>query len=279
MAVSKQPLDDTAPLRPFLKWPGNKYRLVDRIKRRLPDGRRLIEPFAGSGALFLNTHYSSYLLTDSNADLIGLFNIIKDEGERFIESARHLFTSDNNSAERYYELRERFNTCRDPYQRAHLFIYLNRHGYNGLCRYNKQGGYNVPFGRYKRPYFPEQELSRFSDRAKDADFKVQTFEETFKEARPGDVVYCDPPYVPLSKSASFTSYSAGSFDLEQQRRLAELAQQTADRGIPVLISNHKTPFTREIYKSSKQEHFKVRRYISCNGKNRGMAGEMLALFT
>lgn len=279
MAEVKPHIDETEPLRPFLKWPGNKFRLVERIKRRLPEGRRLIEPFAGSGALFLNTSYKKYLLTDSNADLIELFNIIKHEGEAFIDAARHYFTCENNHAERYYELRDRFNKCRDPHQRAALFIYLNRHGYNGLCRYNKKGGYNVPFGRYKRPYFPEQELLKFSIKARDADFRVQSFEKTLKQARPGDVVYCDPPYVPLSKSSNFTSYSTGSFDLDQQRKLAELAQQTADRGVPVLISNHKTPFTREIYKSSKQEHFKVRRYISCNGNKRGMAGEMLALFT
>jgi DNA adenine methylase len=279
MVSPKRHIDESGPVRPFLKWAGNKYRILDRIKRHLPDGNRLIEPFAGSGALFLNTDYKKNLLTDSNADLIELYNILKQEGESFINLARRYFIADNNRAERYYELRDRFNACSDPHQRAALFIYLNRHGYNGLCRYNKKGGYNVPFGRYMRPYFPERELLQFSHKARHAEFRRQSFEQTLKQARPGDVVYCDPPYVPLSSSANFTSYSADSFDLQLQSRLAELAQQTADRGIPVLISNHRTPFTREIYKTSEQEHFSVRRFISCNGKKRTMAGEMLALFT
>ncbi len=267
------------PIRPFLKWAGNKYRIVERIKRRLPAGRRLIEPFAGSGALFLNTDYERYLLSDSNRDLIDLYDILKREGDGFIDYTRQLFTVENNTPERYYQLRDEFNHTTDTNRRAALFVYMNRHGYNGLCRYNKKGGYNVPFGRYKHPYFPAAEMLAFHHKAQRAQFRHQPFEQTLKAARPGDVVYCDPPYVPLSSSANFTHYSAGGFELHLQHKLAELAQSSARRGIPVLISNHRTAFTETIYRDAERDYFRVQRYISCNGHGRSKAGEVLALFS
>lgn len=265
--------------RPFLKWAGNKFRILDKVKKRLPAGERLVEPFTGSGAVFLNTDYDSYLLCDSNPDLIALYCLLKEEGPAFIELAASLFAAKNNSPERYYALREEFNHCREPAHRAALFIYLNRHGYNGLCRYNASGGFNVPFGRYKRPYFPAAEMLAFHHKAQRARFVQQDFVATFKQARQGDVLYCDPPYVPLSPSANFTSYSAGGFNLAQQEQLAQLAQQLAARGVPVLISNHNTPYARRIYDDAQLHRFFVQRYISCNGQARNRAGELLALYS
>lgn len=267
------------PIRPFLKWAGNKYRLVDRIAAALPEGARLVEPFVGSGALFLNTDYKRYLLCDANADLITLYQLLKEQGERFIEQCRPLFSEANNSAERYYSLRDEFNACRDPLRRSVLFIYLNRHGYNGLCRYNAKGGFNVPFGRYKRPYFPAEEMRAFHHKAKHAVFRHQDFTATLAKAKAGDVIYCDPPYVPLSDSANFTAYSAGGFSIEQQHRLVELARGAAQRQVPVLISNHDTRFITKIYRGAKVNRFQVQRSISCNGKRRQTAGEVLALFS
>ncbi len=265
--------------RPFLKWAGNKYRVLPHIRLRLPPGKRLVEPFAGSGAVFLNTDYDHYLLTDTNPDLILLYNTLKTEGADFVRYCRRFFQPRYNTPEQYYALRDAFNRARPGRRKAALFVYLNRHGYNGLCRYNKQGGFNVPFGRYVRPHFPEAEMLNFHERAQHAEFRVQSFEKTLRDARKGDVVYCDPPYVPLSVSASFTSYSQGGFDLEQQRHLAELAAETAARGIPVLISNHDTPFTREAYaRATELDSFPVHRSISCNGARRQAARELLALF-
>lgn len=265
--------------RPFLKWAGNKFRILHHIQPLLPRGQRLIEPFAGSGALFLNSEFDHYLLSDRNADLISLYNILKQDGEEFIDYCAQYFVSRNNQEKRYYHLRDQFNACDESHLRAALFIYLNRHGYNGLCRYNAGGGFNVPFGRYKRPYFPAREMRRFHHKAQRAEFQVCDFEQAMQQAGKGDVIYCDPPYVPLSASANFTSYSAGGFDLDQQALLAQLASTAAQRGIPVLISNHNTPFTRKTYQSAKKiKRFKVQRYISCNGKQRNTAGEILALY-
>ncbi|MCK9531302.1 MAG: Dam family site-specific DNA-(adenine-N6)-methyltransferase [Gammaproteobacteria bacterium] len=270
----------TAPaLRPFLKWAGNKYRLLERIRAKLPPGRRLVEPFVGSGAVFLNTDYPRYLLTDTNPDLIGLYRLLQAEGRDFINACRPLFTPANNRADRYYRLRAEFNRTRDEHRRAVLFVYLNRHGYNGLCRYNSRGVFNVPFGSYKRPYFPEAEMLAFHAKAPRAVFRLADFGEIMKKARSGDVVYCDPPYVPLSASSNFTTYSAKGFSSAQQCELAAMARELAQRDIPVLISNHDTAFTRDAYAGALMEDFHVQRHISCKGHQRGKAGELLALFT
>ncbi len=274
-----RPAEAMPPVRPFLKWAGNKYRVLPHIRLRLPPGRRLIEPFAGSGAVFLNTDYERYLLTDTNPDLILLYNTLKEEGADFVRYCRRYFQPRYNTPEAYYALREKFNRARQSRHKAALFVYLNRHGYNGLCRYNASGGYNVPFGRYRRPRFPEAEMLAFHARAQRAEFRVQSFEDTLRQARPGDVIYCDPPYVPLSASASFTAYSRDGFDLAQQARLADLAADAAARGVPVLISNHDTPFTRRAYAAARElDSFPVHRSISCNGDKREAARELLALF-
>lgn len=265
-------------IRPFLKWAGNKWPLVERIKETLPDGSRLVEPFVGSGAVFLNTEYDTYLLSDANADLINIYKTLKRDGRKFIDYCRELFITENNESSRYYALRDEFNQSADKYRRAALFLYLNRHGYNGLCRYNSKGQFNVPFGRYVQPYFPEREMLAFFHKAKKARFQHTPFQKTILKARPGDVIYCDPPYVPLSASANFTAYSAGGFDLIQQEELARLAARTARAGIPVLISNHNTEFTRKAYRGAKISRFQVQRYISCNGSNRDKAEELLAFF-
>lgn len=265
--------------RPFLKWAGNKYRIIDRIRKVLPEGKCLIEPFAGSCAVFLNTDYERYIINDNNPDLIHLYNILKKDGADFIKKCRYYFTPRFNSEDQYYKLRKKFNETTDVYKRAVLFVYLNRHGYNGLCRYNLKGGYNVPFGRYKSPYFPEKEMLIFHEKAQSAEFILSSFESIIRSAKRGDVVYCDPPYVPLSPSANFTSYSTGGFNMDKQQQLADLANETSAKGISMLISNHNTSFTRKAYdKANIITKFHVQRFISCNGKKRGTAGELLALF-
>lgn len=266
-------------MKPLLKWAGNKYRIIDQIRAVLPPGKRLIEPFVGSGAVFLNTDYPTYGLADANDDLINLFEHVQREGDAFVAYAAKWFRPKYNQPDAYYELRDRFNKTRSKRLKAALFLYLNKHGYNGLCRYNQQGGFNVPFGRYKQPYFPAVEMQFFHEKARTATLAVADFRETMNAAQPGDVIYCDPPYVPLSATANFTSYSSGGFGAGEQEELARLAQQSAERGIPVVISNHNTPFTRHAYAAATLVEFSVQRYISCDGANRGKAAELLAVFT
>lgn len=243
-----------------------------------PVANRLIEPFTGSGAVFNNTNYPAYLLAEENRDLIVLFEYLKTEQELFIAYCKALFCPKNNTSERYYELREQFNQCIDPRERAALFLYLNRHGYNGLCRYNQQGGYNVPFGRYVKSYFPEKEMRFFYTKSQRAAFIKADFRHTFTLAQPGDLIYCDPPYAPLEQDSNFTAYTHKQFGEQEQIILADLARKSAEKGITVIVSNHDTAFTREQYQGANITSFNVDRKISCHAGNRVPAKELLAVF-
>ncbi|WP_312241414.1 adenine-specific DNA-methyltransferase [Pantoea sp.] len=265
--------------RAFLKWAGGKYPLLDDIRRHLPQGDCLVEPFVGAGSVFLNTDYEHYYLADINSDLINLYNIVKTRTAEFIQDAGALFTPEANSADVYYGRRIEFNSSRDAYQRALLFLYLNRHGYNGLCRYNLRGEFNVPFGRYRKPYFPEAELLWFAERAQKATFVCESYDVTLNSAQAGSVVYCDPPYAPLSATANFTAYHTNSFSMREQEHLAELAAKLAQESrIPVLISNHDTDMTRLWYQDAVLHVVKARRSISRSISGRTQVDELLALY-
>jgi DNA adenine methylase len=263
--------------RPFLKWAGGKFRVLDKLVPHL-QGRKLIEPFVGSGSVFLNIPFERYLVGDINPDLIELFGYLRKDKKRFIEICRSLFIQENNQQASYLDFRHEFNNGATERRRAALFVYLNRHGFNGLCRYNKSGGFNVPFGRYTKPYFPEKELLHFIDKAKSAKFVCGDFANLMSRSRRGDVVYCDPPYVPLSPTSSFTSYAAGGFSYDQQVELAYRAVHLSKRGVKVVISNHDNAITRKIYEDAVIESFPVRRFISCDGNNRDSAKELLAIY-
>ncbi|MFV8451744.1 Dam family site-specific DNA-(adenine-N6)-methyltransferase [Vibrio campbellii] len=265
--------------RAFLKWAGGKYGLVEDIQRHLPPARKLVEPFVGAGSVFLNTDYDHYLLADINPDLINLYNLLKERPEEYISEAKRWFVAENNRKEAYLDIRAEFNKTDDVMYRSLAFLYMNRFGFNGLCRYNKKGGFNVPFGSYKKPYFPEAELEYFAEKAKKATFVCEGYPETFSRARKGSVVYCDPPYAPLSNTANFTSYAGNGFTLDDQAALADIAERAAtERGIPVLISNHDTTLTRRLYHGAELNVVKVKRTISRNGSGRNKVDELLALF-
>lgn len=197
--------------KPFLKWAGGKARLATFIAANLPQKplKRLIEPFVGSAALSLALDFEAYLLNDTNPDLINLYHILQQEKQPFIDYARSFFTPKNNQENRFYALCEQFNQSQDTAERSALFIYLNCHAFNGLCRYNSKGGFNVPFGRYAAPYFPEAEMLGFIRKSDRIELLCGDFQTALDGANDDDVVYCDPPYVPLSKTASFTAYAKG----------------------------------------------------------------------
>lgn len=267
-------------LRPFLKWAGAKTKVVPALLPMLPpNGSRFIEPFVGSGAVFLNTNYRINFLSDANEDIISLYKLLKAHNGSFIERCRELFIPSNNVETRFYELRDEFNACSDPVRRATLFVYLNRHCFNGLCRYNQKGEFNTPFGRYSGPGFPEDAMRIFAEKLEHAELSTRDFREVIKEARLGDVVYCDPPYSPLSASANFTSYSTGGFGQQDQQDLATLCEEAGRRGAVVIVSNHDTPLTRTLYQAAdKIVEILVSRTISCDGNTRHKAMELIARF-
>lgn len=270
-------------MRSFLKWAGSKFAIRNRILNHLPPGNRLIEPFGGSAVIFLNSqHYNSYLIAENNPDLIDIYQFLQKEGNDFIQDCRHYFKPENNHVDQYLLFRKLFNeTLGVPErkrERAMLFIYLNRHGYNGLCRYNSSGLFNVPFGRYINPELRETNMLYFHHKSQNAIFKYADFRETFAMAKKGDVIYCDPPYVPLSKTAKFSEYVAKEFSASDQEELVKLAKKFAKKGIPVIISNHDTPVTRQYYEDAIITQLDVSRHISCNIKNRKKVSEIIAVF-
>lgn len=266
--------------KPFLKWAGGKAKLVPFIEANLPSHKRqrLIEPFCGSGAMSFGIDFDSYLLADTNADLISLFATLKHEKQAFIDYAQSFFVDDNNQAARFYALREQFNQSSDIVERSALFIYLNRHAYNGLCRYNRNGIFNVPFGRYKTVYFPEAEMQNFIAKSSRIELMHGDFATTFGKIERQDLVYCDPPYIPLSQTASFTAYSKDGFGYHDQARLAQLANQMASNTEGILISNHDTDLTRTLYQGADIKTIAVQRNISSKGNGRTKAKEILAIF-
>lgn len=269
--------------RAFLKWAGGKYSLVEYINTRLSqaseDADTLVEPFVGAGSVFLNSHFKHYILNDINADLINLYKELKRSPDELISDAKKLFVDLNNHPDAFYEYRVQFNQSNDVYERAILFLYMNRHGYNGLCRYNLKGIFNVPFGKYKKPYFPEKEMYFFAAKAQQATFTCLGYDEVFNLVPNNAIIYCDPPYVPLSKTASFTSYAKGGFNLDDQANLANLAEQAAfENNTPVLISNHDTVWTRKIYSQASLAQIQVKRTISPKGGSRNKVSELMAMY-
>ncbi|ECI9975133.1 Dam family site-specific DNA-(adenine-N6)-methyltransferase [Salmonella enterica] len=265
--------------RPFLKWAGGKYSLLPELERLIPAGKRLIEPFVGGGSVFLNSDkHERFLLADINADLINLYQMLTIVPDSVIAEAmkafRHL-----NDAENYTAIREAFNAWQlNAIERAAAFLYLNRHCFNGLMRYNLDGFFNVGRGKYKAPYFPEKELMAFRKKSSACVFMNAGFERTLRLAGDGDVVYCDPPYEPMPGTAGFTSYASGGFSWDSQVALAESCVAAHQRGAKVFISNSTAPRVIELYERHGFTLHRVnaRRSISSKGSTRETANDIVA---
>jgi DNA adenine methylase len=269
------------PCAPMLKWPGGKSRLVDLIESKLTDGARFVEPFVGSAAVFLGMRrtFDSYLLCDANADAIGLFETIRDDLPGFLTACKVLFTDANNAPEGYANIRAWFNSrTADPVQQAAGFLWLNKHGFNGLVRYNKSGALNVPYGRPDQITFPLEQVKAFHDKSQRADFVAQDFRVTMADLGDGDVVYVDPPYSPLTETADFAGYTAGGFSAADHADLVTLCRQAALSGALVVLSEHDTPATRARFEGATISGLDVRRSMSADGSKRGMAAELLVVF-
>ncbi|EJQ3113645.1 Dam family site-specific DNA-(adenine-N6)-methyltransferase [Salmonella enterica] len=265
--------------RPFLKWAGGKYSLLPELERLIPAGKRLIEPFVGGSSVFLNSDkHERFLLADINADLINLYQMLAVVPDSVIAEAmkafRHL-----NDVENYTVIREAFNAQKlNATERAAAFLYLNRHCFNGLMRYNLDGFFNVGWGKYKAPYFPEKELMAFRKKSSACVFMNAGFERTLRLAGDGDVVYCDPPYEPMPGTAGFTSYASGGFSWDSQVALAESCVAAHQRGAKVFISNSTAPRVIELYEQHGFTLHRVnaRRSISSKGSTRETANDIVA---
>jgi len=235
--------------RPFLKWAGGKYSLLPELDRLIPAGKRLIEPFVGGGSVFLNSDkHESFLLGDVNADLINLYEMLTVVPDLVTEWAKGLFEKLNDE-DSYIACREEFNNQKmSGPERAAAFLYINRHCFNGLIRYNREGRFNVGYGKYRAPYFPATEINVFVSMSRRCVFMNAGYIRTLALAGEGDVVYCDPPYEPMPGTAGFTNYAAGGFTWDDQQELARCCVAAHQRGARVVISNSTAPasssFTR-----------------------------------
>ena len=271
----------------FLKWAGGKGQLVDQIFSLVPPEHsgRLIEPFVGSGIVTLNAlehGFSEMVIADTNDALTAVWCQLK-YNPKFIDAAACYFKGDLNHEDTYYIIRQRFNEALKHWNEsdvARCFLYLNRHGFNGLCRFNSKGEFNVPFGKYDKPYFPREELEHAMVRVMPRTrIYHQGFEETFREVKAGDVVYCDPPYIPLSVTSNFTAYSKEPFNHTHQTELVRQVEAARERGATVIISNNDTPLARRLYNNATEKYYPdVRKAISCKADGRKKSREILAVY-
>jgi DNA adenine methylase len=289
---------ETQKARPFVKWAGGKTQLLDEIDARLPKEEiesglinTYIEPFVGGGALFFHiaqkyTQFQRFLLFDINQDLVNCYNAIKDDFASITADLQKLqdhYLRANETARRelFYRIRNEFNHDRSPAK----MIFLNKTCYNGLYRVNRNNEFNVPFGGYKNPTICDEEnLKATSIVLQNAEIIAADFEESEKYINKHSFVYLDPPYRPISPTASFTSYAKGDFSEEDQIRLAKFCERIKQKGTKFLLSNSdpkngnsKDQFFKDQYKNFKTERVKAIRAINCQGTGRGMISELLIL--
>ena len=258
-------------IRPILKWAGGKRQLLPELRPFYPRAfDRYVEPFLGSGAVFVDLHNlgslrgRKVLLSDVNADVIGCYRVVRDRVREVIAELRRLESEyRREGAAHFYRVRdEAFNPARravhassDPAAAytaslAAMLIYLNRTGFNGLFRVNARGDFNVPAGRYASPTIcDERNLRAWSDAlgAPGVTLRVVSFERVLAAARTGDFIYLDPPYAPLTATARFTSYTAGGFGAEAQESLQRAVIAAASAGASVLLSNSAAPQIARLY--------------------------------
>lgn len=261
-------------MKPIVKWVGGKTQLLPQIRERLPkEFDTYYEPFFGGGSALLDLNPTKAVVSDINPELINLYRQVRDNVEEVI---RHLTIYDNQheiwseQKDYYYTMRSCFNKELgvNTAQQAALLIYLNKHCFNGLYRVNSKGEFNVPFnGKLSGRSADPDHLREVSTRLKSVDILCGDFEDTVKDTKPGDLVFLDSPYAPLTPT-SFTDYTKEGFGYEDHLRLADLFKRLSEKGVYCILTNHDTELIRELYKDYKIETVDVRRSINRNGSDR-----------
>ena len=293
MKASRQPVAPatendktvTAIAQPFLKWAGGKRQLLPFLRKYLPPGYdarsgNYYEPFVGAGALLFNLQPARAIINDVNPELVNCYTVIRDLSTDLIQDLkRH-----KNTKEYFYDIREldrgkKFQQL-SPVQRASRIIYLNKTCFNGLFRVNKQGQFNVPFGRYKNPNIINADTIRAISRYLN-DNRVTVlntdFAKAVETARRGDFIYFDPPYDPLSETSSFTGYSLHQFGKSEQERLRDVFDELTCRGCKVMLSNSSTNFIADLYADYYIERVPANRNINSVATGRQKIDEFLVL--
>lgn len=260
---------------PFVKWAGGKRQLIPQIRERMPKKyENYYEPFVGGGAVIFDLLPANALINDINKALINTYRQICDTPENFIEAVDKLDKEmPEDGKEYYYSLRERYNDklMKSEYdlELASLFVFINKHCFNGLYRVNGKGLFNVPYNNSRRTSIDEEIIMKTSKYLKGVTIIDGDFEEACKNAKKGDFVFLDSPYAPLNPT-SFESYTKEGFDVESHKRLSKLYDNLTDRGCYCMLTNHNTQLINDLYgnKGYKIEVVSVKRMINSDASNR-----------
>ena len=264
---------------PFVKWAGGKRQILKGyLLPRLPKViDTYYEPFVGGGAvLFALANRGAYkkaVINDMNKELITAYAALATGR---VQAVIDLLKTYPNEEDFYYEMRSKRFECLSVEEQAARFIYLNHTCFNGLYRVSKKSGFNSPYGFYVEPKTcNEKNLKSVADALQFVDIDCQDFEPAVQNAKQGDFVYFDPPYIPQSETSNFTAYTMEGFGPADHERLALTFRELADRGVSVLLSNSDLKLSRKLYEGFRIESVKARRNINSNGKGRGKVGEIL----
>lgn len=265
---------------PVVKWVGGKRQLLGEITPLLPKQiSTYCEPFLGGGAVLFARQPKNAIINDLNCDLMLVYEVIRDEVESLIDSLQ----KHENTSEHFYQVRD-LDRDKEAYkslskiEKASRIIYLNKTCYNGLFRVNASGEFNSPFGHYKKPNIVNEPVLRAVSKYLSSP-NIQLFSEDFaatlQRVPRGGFVYLDPPYDPVSDTASFTGYNKGGFDKTEQIRLKECCDALTRRGVKFLLSNSATAFIRELYAEYTVKTVYAKRAINSDADKRGAVQEVL----
>lgn len=258
---------------PFVKWAGGKRQLLDEIHKRMPASYgRYVEPFVGGGAVLFHLQPEKAVINDINRSLINAYRQIQSEPEELIATVEALDSGMGEDPKAYYySLRKQYNDrlLREEYDvtLAALFIFLNKHCFNGLYRVNGQGLFNVPYNNSRRQSCSPDQIRAISAYLKTVEIMEGDFENACSRAQKGDFVFIDSPYAPLAPT-SFESYTKEGFDVESHKRLAEVFKQLAHRGCRCMLTNHNTELIRELYQAYRIDVVSVKRMINSDASKR-----------
>lgn len=268
-------------LQPFTKWTGGKRQLLPIIKSLMPDNyNNYFEPFVGGGALFFELSPDKAVINDFNNELINCYRQIKKYPQKLIELLiKH---QENNSKEYYLKLRSADRDNRidkiTNVERAARIMYMLRVDFNGLYRVNSKNQFNVPYGRYKNPKIVDSDLIlSISQYLNSNNIKILTgdFEKAIQDVTVGDFVYFDPPYIPLSETSAFTSYTHEGFTYEDQVRLRDCFKKLDEKGAFLMLSNSSSPLVEELYKDFNIHKVEVTRTNGAKTSSRGKISEII----
>ena len=262
-------------LKPFVKWAGGKRQLLGEILERIPRTYdNYIEPFLGGGAVLFALQPKRALINDINASLIHTYKIIASDPQQFINKIKELDSRIvEGGKEYYYLIRDLYNSklMREEFdlELAALFVFLNKHCFNGLYRVNAKGLFNVPYNNGKKASIDEEVILEVSKYLKKLTICLGDFEDACKDAKEGDFIFLDSPYAPLNPS-SFESYTKEGFDMESHVRLSKLFDNLTQKGCYCMLTNHNTEFINDLYgnKGYKIDVVSVKRMINSDASKR-----------